>query len=217
MSSGDSSPIELLLARHPQVEANAARIYVGRGDSPYSAKGREQKSVLAAAITAWEPTVVRSSPFRRAREVAEAVAVSGVPLVVDADLTEIDFGGAEGLTYEEARNHGIPMDFLGGPVDARPFGGGESWGEFGVRLTRAAGQILAGPRRVAVVTHGGVFRGLIVHFLGLPPDRAWHFSIPPASIATLTLHEGVGTMRTFGLVPGETPWELGTELREDVG
>jgi broad specificity phosphatase PhoE len=209
-------PVELLLARHPEVEANAQRIYIGRGDSPYTPKGEQQRLALAHAIESWKPDVVRSSPIKRARDVAETVAAAGVPMVTDDDLTEIDFGHAEGLTYNEAKRHGIPMDFLGGPADARPFGGGETWGEFGVRLDRAAQAIVSGPERVAIVTHGGVFRGLIVTFLELQPSRAWRFSIPPASIATLTLHEGVGTLRTFGLVPGETPWELGTELREDV-
>ena len=208
-------PTQLLLARHPEVEANVGHVYIGRTESPYTAKGEHQRSALAAAIRGWRPDVVRSSPIGRARIVAEELAAQGVPLVVDEDLTEIDFGHAEGLTYEEAHRHGIPMDFLGGPADARPFGGGETWGEFGVRLDRAAREILAGPERVAIVTHGGVFRGLIVTFLDLEPSRAWRFSIPPGSIATLTLHEGVGTLRTFGLVPGETPWELGTEVRED--
>lgn len=215
MSEGER-PIELLLARHPEVQANVERVYIGRSESPYSEKGERQCGMLAAAIEAWAPDIVRSSPVGRARKVAERVAGSGVPHMVDDDLTEIDFGHAEGLTYNEARRHGIPMDFLGGPANARPFGGGETWGEFGVRLNRAAEAILAGPQRCAVVTHGGVFRGLIVAFLDLEPSRAWRFSIPPASIATLTLHEGVGTLRTFGLVPGETPWELGTEVREDV-
>ncbi|HEY3318201.1 MAG TPA: histidine phosphatase family protein [Coriobacteriia bacterium] len=215
--SGSTRTVELLLARHPEVEANVGHVYVGRGESPYTPRGEQQKAALAKAIGAWGPDLVRSSPIGRARLVAELVAQAGVPHVVDDDLTEIDFGHAEGMTYDEAHRHGIPMDFLGGPADARPFGGGETWGEFGVRLDRAANGILAGPARVAIVTHGGVFRGLIVTFLGLEPSRAWRFSIPPASVATLTLHGDAGTLRTFGLVPGETPWELGADVREDVG
>lgn len=214
--SENRRPIQLLLARHPEVSANVDHVYVGRGDSPYTERGRAQAGALAHSIGAWTPDVVFSSPIKRALDVAEIVAATGVPMAVHDTLTEIDFGHAEGLTYEEAKRHGIPMDFLGGPADERPFGGGETWGEFGLRLERAAEEIVAGPARVAVVTHGGVFRGLIVHFLQLEPSRAWRFSIPPASIATLTLHDGAGTLRTFGLVPGETPWETGTEVREDV-
>lgn len=214
--SDEGRTIQLLLARHPEVEANVGHVYIGRTESPYTPKGERQRAALASAIGAWRPDVVRSSPIGRARNVAELVAEGGVRHVVDDDLTEIDFGHAEGLTYDEAHRHGIPMDFLGGPADARPFGGGETWGEFGVRLGRAAEAIMAGPDRCAIVTHGGVFRGLIVTFLELEPSRAWRFSIPPASIATLTLHGSHGTLRTFGLVPGETPWELGTDLREDV-
>lgn len=208
--------VELLIARHPEVQANAERVFVGRGDSPYTALGVAQAHALAAAIAAWKPDVVRTSPLRRTLEVARVVKAGGVPLVTDEDLTEIDFGGAEGLTYEEAHRHGIPMDFLGGPAEKAPFGGGESWGAFGERLRRATGAMLAGPGRTAVVTHGGVFRGLIVTLLELEPGRAWRFSIPPASIATLTVHGDFGTLRSFGLLPGETPWELGGVLREDV-
>jgi ribonuclease H / adenosylcobalamin/alpha-ribazole phosphatase len=199
------SRTELLLVRHPEVEANVARVYVGRMDSPLTAHGEAQAPRLARFITEWGPDVVRSSPVTRARCVAELVAATGVEHVVDPDLTEIDFGHAEGLTYEEAHRHGIPMDFLGGPADARPFGGGETWGEFGTRLARAAHAITEGPERVAVVTHGGVFRGLIVAFLGLPPASAWRFSIPPASVAVLTVTEGVGTLRVFGLRPADEP------------
>jgi len=214
--SEEARTIQLLLARHPEVQANADGIYVGRSDSPYTPLGVEQARTLAAAVAAWRPDIVRSSPLRRAREVAEAVAAGGVPLTVDDELTEIDFGQAEGMTYNEARRHGIPMDFLGGPADAAPFGGGETWGEFGKRLRRAADAILGGPDRQAVVTHGGVFRGLVVTFLEVQASRAWRFSIPPASIATLTIHGDFGTLRSFGLLPGETPWELGGVLREDT-
>lgn len=204
---------ELLLARHPEVEANVAKVYVGRTESPYTERGAVQLPRLARHIEEWSPGIVRSSPIGRARRVAELVGETGVPVEIDADLTEIDFGHAEGLTYAEAHRHGIPMDFLGGPADSRPFGGGETWGEFGERLARVADRILSGPERVAVVTHGGVFRGLIVALLDLPPSRAWRFSIPPASVATLSVHDGVGTLRTFGIRPADdpgTPAEDGT-------
>lgn len=193
--------VELLIARHPEVQANVDRVYIGRGDSPFTEVGEAQAPKLAAYVEAWKPDVVRSSPIERARHVGVLLAGRGFPLVVDDDLTEIDFGHAEGLTYNEAKRHGIPMDFLGGPADERPFGGGETWGEFGTRLHRAASAILEGPERVAVITHGGVFRGLVVTFLGLPPDSAWRFAIPPASVALLSIHDGHGTMRAFGLRP----------------
>jgi broad specificity phosphatase PhoE len=183
------------------------RVYVGRTDSPYTVRGEKQAEALVAAIEAWEPQVVRTSPVTRARRVGELLAERGLRQVVDDDLTEIDFGAAEGLTYNEAKRHGIPMDFLGGPADQRPFGGGETWGEFGDRLERAAEAILDGPERVAIVTHGGVFRGLIVAFLGLPPRTAWRFAIAPSSIARLTVNDGTGTLRAFGLMP---EWGDGT-------
>ena len=146
MSEGRRDPSSCSSRGIPRCEANVGRVYVGRSDSPYTAtRGAAGARRSPGAIAAWSPGVVRSSPIARARDSSPRRSpATGVPHVVDEDLTEIDFGDAEGLTYDEAQRHGIPMDFLGGPADARPFGGGETWGEFGVRLDRAAKAIVTG-------------------------------------------------------------------------
>lgn len=201
--------VRLLIARHPETEANVARRFIGTGESPYTDAGREQADRLASCIAAWDPGAVRCSPRLRAREVASTAAVTlGIPLHVDDDLAEIDFGAAEGLTYDEARGAGVPMDFLGGPTKTtRPFEGGETWTSFAERVDRAIAAMLGSEETVAVVTHGGVFRAIVVRLMGLEDTASWRFAIPPATIATLSHHEGKGTLETFGLVPGCCPWE----------
>lgn len=211
-------PVEVLIARHPQVMANLEGRFVGAGESPFSPLGERQCAVLAARIAAWGPTAIHTSPRARARVVAETVAAAvGVALVVDEDLAEIDFGAAEGLTYDEAKRAGVDIDLLGGPPESAPFRDGETWRAFAARIDAAAERIELGGGRIAVVAHGGVVRSLISHWLGLDDKAAWRLAVPNASMATLTLWDGTGTLRTFGIevLPSDAPETdpLASEIR----
>jgi broad specificity phosphatase PhoE len=195
-------PVEVLIARHPQVQANMDGRFVGTGESPFTPLGERQCAALADYIAAWKPSAVHSSPRTRARAVAELAAKqAGVELHVDDDLAEIDFGAAEGLTYDEAKRAGVDIDLLGGPPESAPFRDGESWQNFAKRIDAAAERIEHCGPRIAVVAHGGVVRSLVSHWLRLPDKAAWRFAVPNASVATLTLWDGTGTLRTFGVEP----------------
>lgn len=200
--------VEVLLARHPEVDANVTGRFVGTGESPYTAEGLRQRQLLAGCIAAWGPSCVHTSPRERARAVARDVAEAArVALHVDDGLAEIDFGAAEGLTYEEATRRGVQIDLLGGPDDSAPFSGGESWDAFSQRVAAAAGRAEGCGARVAVIAHGGVIRALLTHWLGMPHQSAWRFAVANAAISTLTLWEGRGTLRTFGVPAGCCEWE----------
>jgi broad specificity phosphatase PhoE len=200
------TPVEVLLVRHPQVQANVEGRFVGIGESPFTELGERQCAVLADYIAAWKPTAVHTSPRVRARSVADLAALhAGVEVHVDDDLAEIDFGSAEGLTYEEAQRAGVDIDLLGGPPESAPFRDGETWHCFARRIAAAAERIETCGPRIAVLAHGGVVRALLAHWLKLPETAAWRFAVPNASVATLTLWDGTGTLRTFGSQPaGET-------------
>jgi broad specificity phosphatase PhoE len=204
----DAAVVEVLVARHPQTEANVAGAFVGTGESPLTRDGLLQADALAACIAAWGPTIVLASPRERARVVGEQAArLSGVDVVVLEELAEIDFGEAEGLTFDEAKLRGVEIDLLGGPPESAPFADGETWHAFAARVALAAGLIESSGGRVAVVTHGGVVRALITQWLDMPHRSAWRLAVGNATVATLTLHEGHGTLRTFGTPAGSCGWE----------
>jgi broad specificity phosphatase PhoE len=195
-------PVEVLIARHPQVRANLEGRFVGTGESPFTPAGEQQCEELAAYIAAWGPTAIQTSPRLRARNVADRVGqLCGVPVHVNDDLAEIDFGAAEGLTFEEAKAAGVDIDLLNGPPESAPFRDGETWRSFASRIDAAAENIEFCGARIAVIAHGGVVRALISHWLGLPDAAAWRFAVPNASVATMTLWDGTGTLRTFGVEP----------------
>jgi broad specificity phosphatase PhoE len=95
----------ILIVRHCESEANEAGLFEGRGDSPLTARGREQAQRLAASLSTRELGVVRivsSHQIRAnttARAIADALKVADVH--VERDLREGDPGTLEGKLIAE--------------------------------------------------------------------------------------------------------------------
>ncbi|MGI8664544.1 MAG: histidine phosphatase family protein, partial [Jatrophihabitans sp.] len=90
-----------ILLRHGATALTGQR-YSGRGDPELTDQGRAQASAAAARLaTVPNIAAVISSPLRRARATAEAVAGRHrLPVQLDEDLIEADFGEFEGLSFE---------------------------------------------------------------------------------------------------------------------
>lgn len=95
-------PITLLLARHGETDLNTEERWQGRIDAPLNAAGLAQGQRLALDLPEGIHAIV-ASPLLRARQTAApAVQRLGLPLRLDADFRERDFGVFEGLTEAEA-------------------------------------------------------------------------------------------------------------------
>lgn len=192
----------LLVVRHPETEANITGRWVGRGDAPYTARGHVQHAALVAELERFEPDVIWSSPLRRCREVAEAAAARlGMAVTFDDRLLELDFGLAEGLTYDETVERGIRFEFKSETAPVAE--AGESRRDILSRTASALDELLAGEgRRIAIVTHGGVFRSTVPHLLGLPLDSIWAFHIQNAAFLEYRVIDGHVQVERFGQVAG---------------
>ena len=169
------SPTRLILLRHGQTELSVERRYSGHGDPELTELGQRQAAAAARALETRlsgqgvEPAVVLSSPLRRARQTAAAVAeTTGADLEVRDGLIETDFGGWEGLTFTEARErdpelHGRWL----GSADVEP-PGGESFRAVGERVEAERARIVeefAG-RTVVLVSHVTPIKMLLRTALG---------------------------------------------------
>ncbi len=186
----------ILLVRHPETTANVDGHFVGRGDAAFTARGDRQVHLLAERIVAFSPDAVLTSPLRRTLVVAEnAAARLHLTPILDERLIELDFGMAEGLTYEQTVEAGIRFDFAS--EDAPVAQGGESRRDIFDRVAAALADIMATRERVAIVTHGGVFRSALPHLLGLPLSAIWSFHIHNGSIADIRTVDGHGMLEEF--------------------
>jgi len=145
---------EFLLVRHGETDWNAAGRLQGHTDRPLSDYGRDQARRLADELAGEAFDAVYASDLARARETAEIVGERlQLPVVLDADLREKDWGTWEGLTPPERM--GVELV-------------GESTEQHRRRMLRALGRIAAKHPygRVLVVTHGGSMRRVQTEALG---------------------------------------------------
>lgn len=188
--------VDILLARHPETEANLHGRFVGRGDSPYTPEGRLQFARLSRRIAAFSPDAVWSSPLSRALKPARRAARAlGVALFIDERLAELDFGLAEGMTSEEIVGAGITFNYRDADHPVAP--GGESRGDVERRAVSFISELLAHGGRHAVVTHGGVFRAALAHLLGLRSDDVWAFHVHNAQLAHVKVIDGRGMLEEY--------------------
>lgn len=186
----------ILLIRHPETEGNVDGRLMGRNSSPFTGRGLLQARRLPKKIALFDPDAIWSSPLERAHVVAKRAArICRCPLIVDERLIELDFGDAEGLTFEEIAEAGIVFNFRSREEPVAP--GGESRAAIEARSAAVCDELVAQGGRFAVVAHGGVVRASIIHLLGLPSDAIWAFHIHNAQLAHIRVVEGHGTLEEY--------------------
>lgn len=167
-----TEPVTFYFVRHGESEANAARRFAGRTDSPLTERGRQQAEAVAEALAKTPFDRIVSSPLSRCRDTALVIARRHqLPVDLEPDLVEIDVGEKTGSPFDEVR--GLPEwsddGFIAWPR-------GETLDQVLARAHRVITRIAAesAGQRVLVVGHGGVTRILMSHFLGLLPrlDRS---------------------------------------------
>jgi broad specificity phosphatase PhoE len=166
----------VLLIRHGETSWNRERRWQGHADPPLSEDGIRQSARLAAHLRTKRIPIatVYSSDLRRASSTARQLASAlEVDLVCDPAWREIDVGLWTGLSREEIKERfGEDWKKIAKGADL-PRGGGETFALFSTRVLGALTALTdRHPREsVAVVTHGGVVRALLLHVLGLPWTR----------------------------------------------
>ena len=161
-------PTTFYLIRHGETDWNLAGRWQGHTDIPLNQDGRAQARRLAARLRAdgVRFQAIYSSDLQRAWETASAVgaALDLAPRPLPA-LREINVGSWSGLTSADVRAQDgeTYARYQSGEDVAR--GGGERFLDLYTRVVAAVEQ-LAGQhpdRTLALVTHGGPVRALLMH------------------------------------------------------
>ncbi|MEW9518373.1 bifunctional RNase H/acid phosphatase [Streptomyces tubercidicus] len=185
-------PATLVLLRHGETALTPEKRFSGSGgtDPELSVAGRRQAEAAATALAARGAIqAVVSSPLRRCRETAEAVAARlGLEVRIEEGLRETDFGAWEGLTFAEVRER-FPEDLDAwlGSARVAPTGGGESFAAVARRVAVARDKLLAryAGKTVLLVTHVTPVKTLVRLALGAPPESLFRMELSAASLSAV--------------------------------
>ncbi|GGZ21937.1 bifunctional RNase H/acid phosphatase [Streptomyces inusitatus] len=189
------APATFVLLRHGETALTPEKRFSGSGggDPSLSPAGRRQAEAVAAALAA-RGTVqeIVSSPLKRCRETAEAVAARlNLDVRVEEGLRETDFGAWEGLTFAEVQErYADDLAAWLGSSKAAPTGGGENFATVARRVASARDRIAArsAGRTVLLVTHVTPIKTLVRLALGAPPESLFRMELSAASLSAVAYY-----------------------------
>ncbi len=169
----------ILLVRHGQTAWNQAGRFRGRADVPLDEVGLAQARAAGKRIAAqWRVSTVYSSPMTRTMQTAQAIAEPfGLSVQPREGLADIDVGQWQGLTRDEVRARWpVELDLWHHAPQRVHFPGGEALAEVRARAMRTVDEVVAqhADETIALVSHEGVNRLILLSVLGLGDERLWH-------------------------------------------
>jgi probable phosphomutase (TIGR03848 family) len=188
-----ASTTYLLLIRHGENDWVGTNRLAGRTNGVHlNGKGREQSARLAEQLANQPISAIYSSPLERCQQTAEPVAAAlGQPVILEADLLEVDYGEWQGGDLKELAKTPEWQAVQHFPSTFR-FPGGETLHQTQSRAVWAIDRIVqAHPNQlVALFSHGDVIRTTLAHYMGTPLDLFQRIVINTASISALAFHNG---------------------------
>jgi ribonuclease H / adenosylcobalamin/alpha-ribazole phosphatase len=195
-------PTTLVLVRHGVTTFTIEKRFSGVGDPPLIEQGRQQIKAAAAELAARGGVQrIVSSPLSRCRESAAIISAAvGVPVEIDDDLHEVDFGVWDGLTFpvvEERWPRELAL-WLADAAISPP--GGESYESLRHRVRAAQERIVNRHRgeTVCVVTHSRPIAMMVADMLDTPTAALYRLHVDNASLTEVDYYDdGPAVLRLF--------------------
>ncbi|MCF2949867.1 alpha-ribazole phosphatase family protein [Paraglaciecola aquimarina] len=190
------------LLRHGSIDGPPA-LY-GRTDVCLSEQGLKQmfRQVRQLAF----PDNIISSPLRRCKEFAQEMARDHqLPLHLEDDLRECDFGAWDGIKFDDtSQQWPLMTSFWQDPSHNTP-PKGESLQDFHQRVVNAWNKLTKqfSQEYSLVVCHGGVIRQILAHLLPVDwQDGDWYsqLNIGYASLTRITIADFAGAKPSVNFV-----------------
>jgi probable phosphoglycerate mutase len=185
----------ILLIRHGHVEGIKPERFRGRADLPLTPRGMaEARAVAGRVASAWRPVKVYTSPLARCVATgAEIAKACKLPAEILDDLVDIDYGGWQLKTCEEAEANdpSLYRAWRTTPQLVR-FPEGDSLQDLVARTADALRLVVRrhGPDTVVLVGHDSVNRALLLQLLEQPLSSYWRLAQTPCCINEIEIVEG---------------------------
>jgi alpha-ribazole phosphatase len=162
----------IFLLRHGQIQGHETKRFIGRTDIPLDETGVTQALFWKNAFARIQFDRIYSSNLTRCRDTA-ALICPEKEIRIDPGLNEINMGTWDGESFDHIKAT-MPDLFQqrGEQIETFRPPGGESFNDLKTRVApffEDLSQNLNGP--TLVVTHSGVIRVMICHYLGKAPGQ----------------------------------------------
>lgn len=181
--------LNIYLLRHGKVDAAPGL----HGQADLKVDEAEQRKIAQAwQQTGREVEGIISSPLSRCHDLAEILAEQQLlPLSVEPQLQELDFGDFDGIPFDMLSEHWNKLDAFWKAPAQHTIPNAESLDDFSHRVTCAWSQIINDINdNLLIVTHGGVIRMILAHVLGVDwRNPRWYstLTIGNASVTHITI------------------------------
>ena len=167
----------LILIRHGETPYNRDRRYQGHRNTPLTRKGKRQAKEIAFRLKNESLNAIYSSDLKRTKCTAEVINhYHSLKINILPQLREIDFGDWEGKTHDEIQREwrGLLDEWERKPSQIK-IPRGESIKDLVERIRSTIKKIVSNhpDQRVAIITHGGPIRIILMDALGLGLDDWW--------------------------------------------
>jgi len=209
--------MNLYMVRHGQTAASRENRFSGSSDPPLTAVGEAMAQAFAQAYASLKWDAIYSSPMLRARQTSDALRrLTGVQVVIEDGLKEIDYGEWEGLRHDEVKLRWLKaFEYWADDVASRGTPGGETAFHVAARAMRVVEAIRSRHQRgnVLLVSHKATLRVITCALLGLDVRLFRERIAQP--VAAVTMFAVTGTTALLTLLGDRT--HLSEELKNQEG
>ena len=202
----------IVLLRHAHSVANEKNILAGRTPGiSLSKTGSKQADALVDRLGSTTFDQIFISPMERCHQTIApwlATSLQSVPLTVDHDISEVDYGEWTGKSLAVLRRKKLWKTVAEQPSQMI-FPQGESLLQMQQRALSSFYRLnsLKGSKARLLVSHGDVIKSIVAHCLGMHLDQFQKLVIEPASLTVIDTDNGVSRLITFNDTAGRVSRE----------
>jgi broad specificity phosphatase PhoE len=195
----------IYLIRHGHTEqTEQGRLYTDPAVE-LTERGRLQAMELAAWVNERKPDILLSSTARRVLSTAGIIEnETGLKASAVEGLNEWSVGDWEGRTYLDIKKNDpeIYSRWSADPIANAP-PGGESIMDLHARIAERLRDVLKEHegKKIALVTHAGVIRSILLDALEIPVRNFWRLAIPTGSVSQTDFSANFVTVHFIALMP----------------
>lgn len=202
----EESITSILLIRHGHTRATEEGRLYSDPEVELTDEGKRQSKALAEWLMTRPPDVILSSTAKRVISTAQFISgQTNHPIVPVEGLNEWHVGDWEGRTYLDLKKNDYEdyKRWTSDPIRMRP-PGGESIEDMHLRTKKRIAEIIEqyDGKRVALVTHAGIVRSVLIHALEMPLDNFWRLSIPVGTVSKVDFSQSFATLHFMAMRPG---------------